>query len=91
MGTGARAERMALGASIAEKKSYLETLKAEAEDVSSIFETQQGRIKTLVDVIAADKGQPAFVEQPGEPERKIDFKIPVIIGIIAYFFLTGKK
>ena len=83
MGSGARAERMAAGASIGEKKEYLKTLLAEAEDVSSVTESQQNKIQTLMDQIQTP--QPQFVQEAEEALSEIN---PiVIIAIILGLFL----
>ena len=92
MGTGARAERMALGASIGEKKSYLEQLRAEKEDVGEIGTSQQENIQTLVDKLLANAGtEPIkYITQQVEKVKKNGFVVPLIIGIIV-FFLSKRK
>jgi hypothetical protein len=90
MGSGATAQRMAYGASLAEKQSYFETLQAERQDVESVTVQQKDRIETLVDQLGAP-GQPQFVQEPlGLAAKKIQPAI-VIAMVFGLLFLLSKK
>lgn len=87
MGSGATAQRMAFGASIAQKESYLAELLAKKQDVSSVFQKQESGIDRLMESVKTNVGDtsPTIVEQISDPAIKANVTPLVIIGIVMYF------
>lgn len=87
MGSGATAQRMAFGATLAQKESYLAELLAKKQDVSSVFQKQESGIDRLMQSVQTNVGDtsPTIVEQISDPAIKANVTPLIIIGFIIYY------